>query len=223
MPAGFSEKYTTGTQANAYNNGNPLPNTYSSAMNSGQTTTQVVNIDTIASTSKWNNSAVNMGSTSSSTDRSLGVSPTTTEFNVLQFDLTNNTGVTLSGATALTVSYTLKVWKNGGWQSPNWNYNDELKGYTFYYSTNGTNFTKVAGLSNAGGSTGDYAVGPVTLSAVSLANGATINFWWADDNADVASPDQPISIDNLVITPEPATLSLLALGALVALRRRSRK
>jgi hypothetical protein len=100
-----------------------------------------------------------------------------------------------------------------------------LKGYTFYYSTDGTNFTKVAGLSNAGGSTGgtEYAVGPVTLSGVSLANGATINFWWADDNADVASPDQPISIDNLVITPEPATLTLLALGGLMALRRRARR
>jgi hypothetical protein len=34
------------------------------------------------------------------------------------------------------------------------------------------------------------------------------------------APGSQIYLDNIILTPEPATLSLLALGGLMALRRR---
>jgi hypothetical protein len=48
-----------------------------------------------------------------------------------------------------------------------------------------------------------------------------MQFRWFDDNAATPFPDTMNAIDNVLIVPEPATLSLLALGALaLGFRRR---
>ncbi|MCY2926188.1 MAG: PEP-CTERM sorting domain-containing protein [Planctomycetota bacterium] len=52
-----------------------------------------------------------------------------------------------------------------------------------------------------------------------------LSFRFFDDNAQGPSPDQNIGLDNLVIqsvqnVPEPASMSLLALGALALLKRK---
>ncbi|CAN5732108.1 hypothetical protein BH11PLA1_BH11PLA1_06140 [soil metagenome] len=149
------------------------------------------------------------------TNRSLGTSPTGVAAHALQLTLTNDTALPLP---AIALSYTMTVLTVGL---------DEQPGYRFFYSTGGVNGTwnSVAAL-DAVSSESDVAFTSYTRASVftldnALAPGAQVLFRWVDDNGVAGSPDQMISIDNVVVVPAPGALGVLALGAVGArLRRR---
>jgi len=153
----------------------------------------------------WSQEAVNMGATSSSTDRLLGTSPTATRGSILHLDLLNTSGAPIN---TVSLSYAMQV-MTGATQT-------ELPGYSFYY-LDGSTWTPFLGLNQP--STGTafaqfYYTTPVP-------NGGTMKFRWFDDNDAGSGPDAMLAINDLVVNiPEPGTLSLLALGALALVFRR---
>lgn len=158
----------------------------------------------------------NVGSSTGAADRALGSSPTGNAANVIQLLLTNSTGAPLSSAN---VSYTHRVLSLG---SNNLGEAGELPGFTFFYSTDGTSWTSVPALAKTETALGSFDSGAQTVTFGSpVANGGSVYFRWVDDNNDPASPDAMQGLDNVAVAvPEPASLSVLALGASGLLRRR---
>jgi hypothetical protein len=178
------------------------------------------------------------GPTNQKADRALGTSPTGNAGMELELDLTNNTGADM---TSFNISYDIRRFtttadNNTGYDAGPDKGIEELPGYWLFYSLDGgVTFTNVATLDpTLAGPTGiivpnTVGVTNVPLTTVTLgstwANGGNLTLRWFDDNAESPSPDQILGLDNVDMsqTPEPATMSLLALGALAILRKRSRK
>jgi hypothetical protein len=196
-----------------------------SAINGGTAVTMVAATPAAQKTANAYNWAVG-GST---TERSLGTTPTGNKAMTLQLILNNGTGAAVN---SLNIGYDVRVFStttnNNNYSSGPYVGIEELPGYWLFYSLDGgATYTNVSQL-NADGKTWANVVGTVheAASNVALAGtwaaGAPIYLRWVDDNAQGPSPDQLIGLDNLSIsaTPEPATLSLLAVGGVALLRRR---
>ena len=156
--------------------------------------------------------------TSASTDRSVGMSPTSDAATVLELALVNNTGAPVS---QVHVSFDMKVWALGNVGTEA----SELPGYAFFYSTDGATWTAVASMNLTNTALNDvgHADGTITLGSAVL-TGGNLFLRWADDNNVANSPDQIFGLDNVSVaaTPEPVTMALLAVGGLGLLRRRAR-
>jgi hypothetical protein len=156
--------------------------------------------------------AGNEGATASAPTRLLGTSPTEDRGDILQLSLVNNSGHALND---VTVSYDMAFMASGTLKAgPS---TDELPGYSFYHSLdNGASWTHDGSLDK---SAAGHASATIVLGTP-VANGGTTLFRWYDDNANGFSPDDMYAINNINIVPEPAALSLVALGALALLFRR---
>jgi hypothetical protein len=230
-----------------------LPWSTSTALNVGSgsstlSSSTTLTVDTFTSATQAGVRAAggfNFGSSVSpftSSDRALGSSPTGTAGTELQLALTNTTGAEID---AINLAYdirrfTVSTNNNGTSASDPYTGEEELPGYSVYYSlNNGTSWTNVASLTPAdlNGAAGTPSGGPsvpntvgvtnVPSTAIALASawsaGSTLDIRWFDDNAESPSPDQNIALDNVVVTtavPEPASLALLGLGAAALVGRR---
>jgi len=174
----------------------------------------------------------NLGLSASATDRALGTSPSNVACTLLQLTLTNGTSAAIN---QITISYDIRRFikttnNNTSYDSTPYKGIEELPGYRVYYSiNNGTTWTNIADLNPMdlvnGGSSGilvpnSVGVTSIVDKTVTLAGnwnvGGNLMLRWMDDNAQSPSPDQIIGLDNLVIVPEPATLAILGIGAVLA-------
>jgi hypothetical protein len=158
--------------------------------------------------------AGNEGSTATDPNRLLGTSPTQVRGDILQLSLANTTGAAI---TTFSLSYNMSFMAPGtlkdGYPA---NSTEELPGYNFYY-LDGSTWTYDPSLSVASAGQGSDTI---TL-AHPVANGGNLQFAWFDDDADPFSPDDMYAIGNVnVEVPEPAALSLFAVGALALMFRR---
>jgi len=178
----------------------------------------------------------NFGLSASSGDRALGTSPTGTAGMVLELQLTNGLPYQLTG---FTINYDIRRFStttnnNTGYDGDSYKGIEELPGYRLFYSVDGgSTYTNVSALNpTISGPTGvimPNATGvtsvpqtEITFTSPLAANGS-LKLRWFDDNAQSPSPDQLIGLDNVTVTPvpEPATLTVVALGGLTLLRRKS--
>lgn len=185
---------------------------------------------------------MSFGINSNSTERALGDvgSNTITGQNAptndvwLGFRLRNNTGATLNN---FTLSYNGEQWRDGGSATPN------AQTMNFMWSTTATaisdpnssftpvpalDFTSPVFVSASGAAVDGNVAGKVagitaTVSGINWADGTDLWLRWDDINH--AGNDHGLAIDNLNFSavPEPAGLSLLALGALALLGYRLRR
>jgi hypothetical protein len=180
----------------------------------------------------------NFGTTSTSTDRALGTSPSGNAATILELNLTNTSG---SAVSSLNVSYdidrfTVTTANNSAYNSSPTVGVEENPGYQLSYSLDGgTTWTNVSALnptlSGPGGVVVPNTVGvtSVTNAAVSLgsawAAGSNLELAWIDDNAQSPSPDQLIGLNNVTIAaaPEPSSIAMgliaTALAGLMIVRR----
>ncbi len=159
----------------------------------------------------WFDQGVNMGSTATDPDRLLGTSPTGTRGSILQLSLNNDSGTPLS---SIRLTYDMKVMADGSGSGT-----DELPGYRFYY-LDGSTWTPFPALDLANATVNTIGHAEATINfTVAVADGGTLQFRWYDDNALSHSPDTMYAIGAVNI-PEPATLGLLAMGALALISRR---
>ncbi len=140
----------------------------------------------------------NFALSTSTSDRALGTSPTTTEGVALQWSVTN-TGS--SGVTAIRLGYDTRRFTAAGTAN-------ELPGYWVFYSLdNGTTWTNIATLNpTLAGPTGvivPNTTGATTVSPTDIAlnstwgAGSTLLLRWVDDNAVATSADQIVGLDNV--------------------------
>jgi hypothetical protein len=162
----------------------------------------------------WSQQAANEGASPSASNRLLGTSPSGTRGTILQLNLLNNSGGPVA---KIGLSYDMQLMADGvltgGFEPGSI---DELPGYSFYF-LDGSTWTHVPSLDLAATGTASASFWYTTP----VANGATMQFRWFDDNAYAYSPDTMYAIDNVILNiPEPGTLSLLGLGALSLVFRR---
>lgn len=162
-----------------------------------------------AFTTSSNTQGFNYALSTSTSDRSLGSSPTTGQGVALQLSITNPTGAPLN---ALRIGYDTRRFTAPA--SAN-----ELPGYWLFYSLdNGTTWTNVTAL-NPTLTNVPNTVGVTTIPATTFglsgpwAAGATLLLRWVDDNATQTSPDQIIGLDNLSITVPVGHPPVIALTA----------
>lgn len=247
MPTGWTEFSLSGSHDDFRHAGSTAaitttitPAVNATALNSGPTgsattsqhTTLAFAANDPSGTAFRSTSASNFASASNPNDRSLGSSPTGDAANELQLTLTNSTGASVS---SIAVSYDVRRFSttmdnNNYNTSPDFN-QEEFPGFWLFYSLdNGANWTNVSDLNTSvagpGGIVVPNTIGvtsvPSTLVSLSSAwtNGSNLLLRWFDDNAQSPSPDQYIGLDNVNITPEPASLGLMLAGAVPLLRRR---
>jgi MYXO-CTERM domain-containing protein len=216
-----------------------LPSDTPTAINVGPGTDTLTAVATLtAVTGPTNQKAAvgyNLGLSASSSDRALGTSPTGNAAMELQLVLANNTGADIN---SFNISYDIRRFtttadNNTGYDAGPDKGIEELPGYWLFYSLDGgATFTNVASLDpTLAGPNGiivpnSVGVTNVPQTTVTLGglwtNGGNLTLRWLDDNAESPSPDQILGLDNVSVTqtPEPATMSLLAVGALALIRRR---
>jgi hypothetical protein len=177
---------------------------------------------------------------SGSTDRALGSLASNTlavagAEMYLGLRLTNQTGVTLN---QFTLSYFGEQWRDGGSATPN------AQSLVFMWSTLATaisdpdtsfnivpelGFTSPVVANTGSGvavdgndtSAGRVAISGVTVTGISWMPGTDLWLRWADTNN--SGNDHGLAIDDLTFSaavPEPASVGLIAVGALAMLRRR---
>ena len=214
-PSGWSHIGSLGGDNNTWGSSIPASGTYSAASAGTVNNTLIANSDAANATAiKSDTQAYNLALSTSSSDRSLGTSPTTGAGQILQLRLINNTGAALSG---IKVGYDIRRFTAVGTAN-------ELPGYQLFYSTDGgTTWVNVSALNPvlSGGTVNvPNSVGVTTASSAStitfgsaVAASAEIRLRWADDNAVQTSPDQLIAIDNIVIGISTNTAPTVALNA----------
>jgi hypothetical protein len=143
-----------------------------------------------------NNNGYNAATSAARNDRSLTTAPTGIAGSVLELQLRNNTGVSL---TALAASYDIRRFTVGAGGA------DELPGYWLFYSLDGGNtFTNVSQLNpDINSVPNTVGVSPMAAQfdlSAPLTDGSLIIFRWVDDNGIAPSPDQIIGLDNVSIT-----------------------
>ncbi len=203
----------------------------SAAISGGTANATLLAATADTSTTQKSAQGYNWGVGGSTTNRSLGTSPTGIAAMVLQLSLTNNSGAAI---TDLSISYDVLVQSvttnNNNITTNNYVGIEELPGYWLWYSLDGgANYTNVASL-NGNGHTWANAIGTVNEAIADLTlsspwnDGASIRFRWVDDNAQGPSPDQRLGLENVSIqaVPEPASLAVLTLGAVALMARRRR-
>lgn len=179
----------------------------------------------------------NFATTASSTDRSLGTSPSGNAAEVLELTLSNTTGSDIGG---IALGYDIRRFStttnnNTSYNSSLYKGVEEFPGYRLFYSLDGTTWTKVSALNptltGASGVVVPNSIGVTNVAASTIAfnnvwaAGTNLTLAWLDDNAQSPSPDQLLGLDNVTVSaiPEPSTYAVV-LGALVlgfvALRRR---
>lgn len=201
-PAGWSFYGAMGNANTTWTDATGIP---ANSVGGGTVNNTLAAATTFTGTS--NTAGYNFALPGSTSDRSLGTSPTTGQGVVLQLSLTNPTGAPLS---SLRMGYDIRRFAAGG--STN-----ELPGYWLFYSLdNGTTWTNVSAL-NPTITTVPNTVAVTTVAATTFglsspwAAGATLLFRWVDDNASQSSPDQVIGLDNVSITVpvgQPPTVAL---------------
>lgn len=214
LPTGWTVKGLAGSNS-TFVSASPITAAAIAAATTGTQTLGVWNQG--ASVPKAQDTAYNVGVSSSSTDRSLAMSPTSDAGTVLTLAMVNNTGAPVS---QVRVKFDMKVMalgSTGGTEAT------ELPGLSFFYSTDGTTWTGVDSmkLTNTTLNEVGHADGIINF-ANGVPTGGNFFFAWADDNNIPNSPDQIFGLDNVSVqaVPEPVTLSLLAIGGLAMLRRR---
>lgn len=130
------------------------------------------------------------------TDHCLASSPTENAANVFDLALLNDTGSTMTG---MKVKFDMKLLTRG---SQNDGERGELPGLSFLYSTDGNTWIAVDGLRMAqGDAVGTYAAPETRITFASgVPAGSRVLLRWVDDNANVASPDALIGLDNVQVT-----------------------
>ena len=166
----------------------------------------------------WLDQAGNMGSTATDPNRLLGTSPYETRGSMLQLSLANNSGEAI---TTVRLSYDMQAMADGTLKPGFTDTHEELPGYSFYY-LNGSTWTHVPSLDLSNDGLSSIGHGSATINfSTPVANGGTFQFRWFDDDSMYFSPDFMFAIDNVVVNvPEPASLSLLVVGALALISRR---
>jgi len=230
-----------------------LPWSTPTALNVGQGSSTLTAQPTLTVNTFTGNTGVrsaggyNFGSSVSpnvSTDRALGSSPTGTAGTELQLTLTNGTGGPVNG---IDVSYDIRRFStttnnNNDPSTDPYVGEEELPGYSFFYSLDGGNtWNNVASLTpqDLTGAPGTPSGGPSVPNTVGVTNvpttevdfssawnsGSTLELRWFDDNAESPSPDQNLGLDNVAVSavssvPEPAMLGLAGVAAAALLGRR---
>lgn len=164
--------------------------------------------------------SANVGLTASDPDRMLGTNPSGTRGEIIQLSLLNNSGSAIS---SIQITYDMQVLATGDLKEGYSGEHEELPGYLFYY-LDGSTWTRFSGLDTTNDELDSYnsAAGVISFSTL-LPDGETMQFRWYDDNSDAFSPDWLFAIEHVdVLIPEPSTLSLLGLGALVFIARRGK-
>jgi hypothetical protein len=241
MPAGYRAMNLAGAKT-LYNLSNPITATviagatqsadqtlngpYAYGSGGTQTTPDVNGLLSYAVNWRKDSSLANQGSYGDDTNRTLASGPTGSNnaATVIELGLTNNTGGPIN---SVQFAYEMKCLTYGNWNNSTSTETGELPGFSFFYSTDGTNWTGNGALSLGSLVPGTTLPGSATLNFTSpLADGSTMYFRWADDNANTPSPDQNYAIDNVSVNtvPEPSTIALLIAGGLgfaaTAFRRR---
>jgi hypothetical protein len=219
-PSGWSVLYLAGDSLSS-----TIPTSSDMAgATAGSTTLQVWN-QTEGAMDWGSGIAANEGSSPTDPNRLLGTSPTGDRGDMLQLSLNNTSGSTV---TRVSVQYSMQLMAPGVLKTGfDPGYPEELPGYSFYY-LDGSTWTHDSALDltpptpSSPQTTNGTAFAIINLTTP-VAPGGTLQFRWYDDNADGYSPDYMFAIDNVTIDiPEPATLSLLAAGALALILRRSK-
>jgi len=177
---------------------------------------------------------------SGSTDRAFGSLASNTTAAVadggvqyLGARLTNNTGVNLAN---FTLSYDGEQWRDGGAATPvaqqlvfEWKVAAANIQDTGFTAASGLNFSSPvfvntgAGAAVVGNTAGLVAKGPTTVNGIGWAPGTDLWLRWTDAND--SGNDHGLAIDSLVFSanvPEPSSLCLFAVAALVGLSRTRR-
>jgi hypothetical protein len=181
-------------------------------------TTLTVQSDAANATGTSNTSGFNYALSGSTSDRSLGFSPTSGSGLILQLRLTNNTSAAIS---AIRVGYGIRRFRNASSA-------EVMPGYRLFVSSdNGSTWTNVTSLNpvasggtvNVPNTTGTTTIPLTNITLPSaVAVGSEVRFRWVDDNG-VPSPDQIVGLDNVsiqlpVVNALPtATLTAPAAGA----------
>lgn len=209
LPAGWSFYGNLGNTNTTWTDATGIP---ADSVGGGTVNNTLTAATTFTATS--NTAGFNFALPASTTDRSLGTSPTSGQGVVLQLSLTNPTGSPLS---ALRIGYDIRRFTAPA-------SDNELPGYWLFYSLdNGTTWNNIATLNptlaNVPNTTGVTTVPAATFGLASpWSAGATLLFRWVDDNATQTSPDQIVGLDNLSITvpigmPPVAALTAPANGS----------
>ena len=229
-PTGWSVFSETGSHDTFSPIGNPNGTGVTPNLTAGALTAEPT-LSAGAATTQKGLIGYNFGTTSTSTDRALGTSPSGNAATILELNLTNTSG---SAVSALSLSYdidrfTVTTANNSAYASSPTVGVEENPGYQLSYSLNGgTTWTNVSALnptlSGPSGVVVPNSVGVTSISnaTVSLssswASGSSLELAWIDDNAQSPSPDQLIGLNNVSVAaaPEPSSIGLGLIASALA-------